>query len=122
MISMTIFWIIMLVNIVLYAVLKYRKYDKRDDIGFLLTMFAACFLVVSIVTRDPIFTQFGVPMEFEWVVGMCAILSACWRFYLRPWKERCFGTERDVSAIKADLDAMRVDLSLIKAKLIGDAA
>lgn len=113
---MLIFWIIIICFIVLRIILKKNK--LVDKYSFPMVLLAFSFLIIAIVTNDPIFTRLGVPMEFEWVVGLFITGLSSWKLYFNPLKERAIRTERKVSTLKSEVDSIKEDTSLIKNILI----
>lgn len=126
---MTIFWSIALACVILYFTKKYLfRGFPLDQIFPILFFLGVSFLVVGIITRDPLFAQFGVPGEYEWVVGMFMAVLASWRVYFNPIKQRVGRLETRVEALDAKLTAqmdgldkrienMHGDIHLIKEKL-----
>ena len=117
MIYMLIFWLVLGISLILYFIFK-RIRIRSDDIPLGLALLALAFLIVGIVTRDPLFSLFGVPLEFEWVVGLFITAFTSWKLYFDPMKKRMARTERDVISIKTDVRAIKNDISLIKGVLI----
>ena len=130
MIYMTLFWIIALICVALYFLQKYifPKFPL-ENIFSILFFLGASFLIVGVLTKDPLFAQFGVPPEYEWVVGMFMTALASWRMYFNPLKQRVGRLESKVEALDAKLDAkidglekrmenIQTDIHLIKEKLL----
>lgn len=116
MIYMTIFWMLLLVNLALY--LSFKRSKKYEEYGMILIFLAFSFLIVAIITHDPIFSKFGVPMEFEWVVGLFITGFSSWKLYFNPLKKRVMDSEKDISVLKADVHSIKEDTTLIKEKLL----
>ncbi len=126
MIYMSFFWGLLVLAWLCYFILKNSDQEKAEKYSFLVLLLAVSFLVIAIATRDPIFAQWGVPVEFEWVVGVALALLGSWKIYLNPLKERLLVTEKDivflkttVTYIKSEVEVMKSDLSLIKDALLG---
>lgn len=116
---MIIFWLVMLFNLLSYIILKkYFRVNYARDAAVIFTLLASSFLIVAILTRDPLFSSFGVPPEFEWIVGLFITGLASWKLYFNPLKERVIRTEREVSSIKTDVTSIKDDVSLIKEKVL----
>ena len=117
---MIFFWVLMFINL-LIVFTKYKK--KYEKVSIVLFFLAFAFLIVGIVTKDPIFEAFGVPPEFEWVVGLFITGFTSWKIYLNPLKERIIGVETNVASLKSDVTSnfslIKSDLDLIKNKLLG---
>ena len=64
MIFTIIFWALMAVALIVYFILGQIN-RHRDDIVLGIASLATAFLIIAIVTKDPIFVQFGVPAEYE---------------------------------------------------------
>ena len=75
-------------------------------------------LVVAIITKDPLFSQFGVPAEFEWIVGMVFAGFTSWRLYFNPLKERLIKCEIALTSVTTDMCALRNNILLIKEKIL----
>lgn len=122
MIFMTIFWIIALICVCLYLFRRYifPKFPLEEVFPFLFFL-GIFFLFVGIITKDPLFAQFGVPAEYEWIVGMFMAALASWRIYFNPMKQRIGNLERKVDALDTKLGAslgmIQADLQIIKEKL-----
>lgn len=116
MITLIAFWIAMIASLIIYLIsLKYKVAEKI--IPFLVLL-AGSFLIVAIATKDPLFTSFGIPVEFEWVVGLFITGLSSWKLYFSPLKERVVKTETEISSIKTDIISIKEDTNLIKETLI----
>ncbi|OIO64109.1 hypothetical protein AUJ68_07310 [Candidatus Woesearchaeota archaeon CG1_02_57_44] len=109
MLLLTIFWALIAIPRLLYFL-------KREPMPLLLA--ASSFLIVGMLTKDPLFSAFGVPLEFEWAVGTGIVLFGAWHFYLHPMNRRLVRTEQDISGINGELRHMRTDITLIKHLLL----
>ncbi len=125
MIYMMIFWTIILFNLGYYYIKKGHLNQKVRDNAIIFTLLATAFLIVSIATKDPIFSAFGVPNEFEWVVGLFIAGLTSWKLYFGPMKNRIIHLEKqssytraEIRYIKEGLGSIRSDLNIIKEKLI----
>ena len=122
MIFMTVFWSIVLICVILYLFRRYilPKFPLEQIFPFLFFL-GISFLFVGIITRDPLFADFGVPAEYEWIVGLFMAALASWKIYFNPMKQRIGNLERKVDTLDAKLDAnlgmIQADLQLIKEKL-----
>ena len=127
MIYLEIFWIIFLIIIliiVLKLILRKRKRysNSLNDIidGIITALFIGAFgfIVLGILTDDPIFAAIGLPPEFEWIGGLSLFGFSLWLFYLAPLKNRVIKSEKDIVIIKTDVKTIREDVHLIKEKII----
>jgi len=96
------FWVLMVILLVIY--LFSLKYKKLEVILPPLLLLASSLLIVGIITKDPLFSTFGVPPEFEWVVGLFLTGLSSWKLYFSPLKERVIKTESEVSSIKTSIE------------------
>lgn len=118
MLFMIIFWVILFIGLLIYLVLR-RTFPRRiESITIIIILLAWSFLIVAIVQKDPIFSNFGVPPELEWVVGLFITALSSWKLYFDPIKQRMIRTEKEVVSIKTDVSAIKSDVSLIKDNLI----
>src|SRR3989344_9152660 len=118
MLYMYIFWIIIILNLITYLLLKKYSSKYKESISLALIILAWSFLIVAIVQKDPIFTAFGVPQKFEWVVGLFITALSSWKLYFDPLKQRVIHTEKEVTSLKTDISSIKEDTTLIKEKLI----
>ncbi|HLC64859.1 MAG TPA: hypothetical protein VJI46_01910 [Candidatus Nanoarchaeia archaeon] len=116
MIYMLIFWMIVAASAVYYYLSK--RGPEAIDRLMLGTFLAFAFLTVAIITKDPLFSSFGVPMEFEWIVGLFIACLSSWKLYFAPLKDRAVNTEKEVIYMKSDISSIKADVHLIKEKLI----
>lgn len=117
MLFMIIFWVLIAATGVAY--LAVGKKERYENIPLILLMIAFSFLVVAIATKDPLFAGLGVPLEFEWVVGVAIVILSSWRFYFNPLKERVIKTENVVSSMKSEINSIKKDTTLMKEILLG---
>ena len=115
---MIIFWIIVGIISVYYFFNRKNYNEKIKDRLIVLTLLAFSFLVIAIVTKDPIFSQFGVPLEYEWTVGLFITALASWKLYFNPLKNIVMINQRDIKSIKTSINHMGQDLHLIKEKIL----
>ena len=113
---MILFWIVLIGALLFYFVSK--KYSHKESVTFTFILLAWALIIVAIVQKDPLFTSFGVPPEFEWVVGLFIAALSSWQLYFDPLKKRVLHTETEVNAIKTDVTAIKADTTLIKEKLL----
>ena len=118
MIYMYLFWLLIIFNFIYFYLYNGKLNEKTKDNAIMILMLASAFLILAILTKDPIFSNFGVPNEFEWVIGLFITCLTSWKLYFAPLKERVIMTEKEVSYIKSTLSSMQTDLGLIKQKLI----
>ncbi len=117
MIFMLLFWTLIAGSLLIYFTLR-KAIKTIENTVFAIILLAAAFLIVGIVTKDPLFSTFGIPAEYEWVVGLFVTGLSSWKLYFGPLKERVIKTEKEVSAIQTDVKAIKSDTSLIKEKLL----
>lgn len=98
---MFVFWILILISGLMYWFWR----DKTSEISPYVFITSGCFLVIAIVTKDPIFSSFGVPAEFEWVVGLVMFAIGSWKSYFNPMKNRIVDLELGVTKINAEFYA-----------------
>ncbi len=110
MIYMYIFWLLVVAGAVYFVCSNSQK--KENNI-FMILILASAFLFVAIVSKDPIFSAFGVPVEFEWVVGIFITSFTSWKLYFAPLKERVVSTEKEIITIKSNLESIKNSLAMI---------
>lgn len=115
---MILFWGTSILALLYYYAKKGYRSQKIKDNTMIFLMLSFAFLIVAIVTNDPIFAQFGVPMEFEWVVGLFLTGLSSWKLYFSPLKERVVYLEKNITSIKTGMNSISEDIHLIKEKLI----
>lgn len=112
---MTIFWIVTALACIYWYL---SKNEQKNDRTIMISILAAAFLIIAIITKDPIFTTFGVPAEFEWVVGIFITCLSSWKLYFSPLKERVVKLEKKVVVIESHLANIKNDLIIIKEILL----
>ncbi len=118
MIFMKIFWFLAVLVFILYLVRdKYEKIKRYSDVLVALFFLAVASLIVAIVTKDPLFAQFGVPGEYEWIIGMSMTLFTAWKLYFDPMKQRLISLEKRFEKMDAKFETVQTDIHLIKEKL-----
>lgn len=127
MIYLIIFWIIIILFFILYLIsILFKSKELKiwlDNYGSLFFIIMGVFLIMAIVTNDPI-TILGItiPMELQWLGSLLVTGFGTWKFYLNPLKERVIGVENNVSSIKgenkANFSSIKEDLAIIKHKLM----
>ncbi len=115
---MLLFWISLVIALVVYLVLRQFRYPKADDATFVIVLLSISFLIVAIVTKDPLFAGFGVPAEFEWIVGLFLAALTSWKLYFNPLKGRVIKAEIDISSLRSDVQSIKADTTLIKEKVL----
>lgn len=118
MIYMLLFWGVMILTIIIYVIAK-KVEIKLEKLVMPLLFFSLALLIVAIVTKDPLFSSFGIPPEFEWVIGLFITGFTSWKVYFDPLKSRVIRTEREVFSLKTEIGSVKSDTSLIKEILIG---
>ena len=119
MIFMVLFWIILGFNLLFYIFgKKYYPFKTINEWSIILLILSFSFLFVAIITKDPIFSTFGVPPEFEWIVGLFITGLTSWKLYFNPLKERVIKTEQEVSAVKTEVLSIKSDTTMIKEKIM----
>lgn len=112
---MILFWMVVLCSGFVYFFMR----EKSDTIIMQLNVLAFVLLFGAIITKDPLFAQFGVPSEFEWVVGLFIAAFMSWKWYFNPMKERLIKTEKAVERLESEFGVMKGDIILIKEHLLG---
>jgi len=119
MIFMKIFWFLAVLVFILYLLRrKYEKIKRYSDVLVALFFLAAASLIVAIITKDPLFAKFGVPAEYEWVIGMAITLFSTWKLYFDPMKQRLISLEKRFEKMDAKVEAIQIDIHLIKDKIM----
>ena len=106
----------------LSSIFYFKNKVKYEKIIAPLFLLACSFLVVAILTRDPLFTEYGIPPEFEWIIGFFIGLFFSWKYYFNPLKKRIMTLEKEVTGFqastKASFEMIKDDLTLIKERLL----
>ena len=71
-----------------------RKRRPSGNIIGLLVVTSFSFLILALMTKDPIFSTMGLPPEYEWLAGLLLSGFTAWQFYLNPLKERVIRLEK----------------------------
>lgn len=116
---MLLFWLSVLVNLIMYLTLrKIASRTRAQDAAVFISLLSFALLIVAIVTKDPIFSSFGVPPEFEWVVGLFITGLTSWKLYFNPLKDRLGKVESKVDVLHSELNSIKEDTTLIKEKIL----
>ena len=116
---MVLFWVTFGLNFLLYVLAKrYHFFRSTNELVIIILILSFSFLVVAIITKDPIFSTFGVPPEFEWIVGLFITGLTSWRLYFNPLKERVIKVERKVDFMQGEISSIKADTTLIKEKVL----
>ncbi|MEW5896701.1 MAG: hypothetical protein AB1668_03355 [Nanoarchaeota archaeon] len=114
MIWMIGFWIC---GLLAFGLMLYNRKRQSRKINFyagLFMVYSVLFFIMSIATKDPIFGAFGVPAEFEWVVGLFITGLTSWKLYFSPLKERVIDTEKRVEKIDEGVTWIKDNCKLCK--------
>lgn len=125
---MLFFWVTFLLMIILVIMQHFSKEKSAKNIlnsvSIALMILAFSFLIIAVATKDPLFKGFGVPQEYEWVVGFFLVGLSSWKLYFNPLKERVINVEKKISSldsgVKTGFSSIKEDLTLIKNKLINN--
>lgn len=123
MIYLAIFWVLMALFAAVYFLAKWKKQGLarriEQEYGSLFFILAASFLIIAIVTNDPVTVAgIAIPTEIQWLASLLVTGFGSWKFYLNPLKERVIRTEIEASSIKADVSTIKADVSMIKQALM----
>jgi len=88
--------------------------EKIRDISFIMIIFSFSVLVVAIVTKDPFFDKFGVPLEFEWIIGLFIAGLSSWKLYFNPMKNSRHNVEKDMIGLEKDVSFTKEELKDVK--------
>jgi hypothetical protein len=116
MLFMWLFW----VTFGLFAIAFYaRERWNTETVAMILLFVSFSSLIVAIATDDPLIAAFGVPAEYEWVVGLSIAAITSWRIYFNPMKERLMRLEKRFGKMEEAMQRIGDDVRLIKEKLLG---
>ncbi|MBI2575450.1 hypothetical protein HYV82_06220 [Candidatus Woesearchaeota archaeon] len=119
MIYMLMFWATLaLMLIARFVIKKYYTRIEANDVSFMLIVLASSFLIVGIAKNDPLFSGLGVPLEFEWVVGVFISGLSSWKLYFNPMERRITKLEIGQSKMRTDIAGIKSDVHLIKERLM----
>ena len=116
-IYLTIFWTVILTFLLVYAVAsvgrKKALKERLDKDGFLVFIFMIPFLIMAILTNDPM-TLFGIdiPVQLQWLGSLLITLFGSWKFYLKDLKEKVYSMDKELEGVKKTVE-------LIKDHLLG---
>lgn len=108
---MAAFWILILAIFIFDHFIKKRISEAtfRNGIMWLVSLTIG-FLVVGIITKDPVFSFWGVPPEFEWVVGVVLGVLVVWKYLYNPLQDRVIGLEKNIVGLEKDMVEVKSDL------------
>lgn len=118
MIFLIAFWISLVIAIILILINLRIKDKKLNFLSGLFVFMQFLFMIISIITKDPIFEAIGLPKEYEWITGLFLSGFTLWLFYLSPLKNRVIEVEKETREIKTDVKNIKEDTTIIKNKLI----
>lgn len=115
---MMIYWIILLI-IIIINLISYFKNKKVvsetvKDLSVVFIIIAFSFLIIALVTKDPIFEVIGLPTEYEWVGGLFTSAFTAWLTYFRPLKNRVTKLEINTGKIGEKVDGIDKNVEWIK--------
>jgi len=115
---MTAFWISLGIGLLLILInLKIKDKGIESIAGFFIFM-QFVFVIVAVLTKDPIFQAIGLPQGYEWIAGLAMGGFSLWLFYLNPLKKRVGRIEIELGSVKTEIRSIKEDTNLIKNKLI----
>jgi len=104
---MVIFWVFFAIFLLLVIVNFWLKSRLISRITDFLVFIQFIFLIIAISIKDPLFEAIGVPIGYEWVVGILVSGFGLWFYYLNPLKERVIETEKEIKVVKNDVSHIR---------------
>lgn len=122
MIYLAVFWILTVALIILFL-LRYIAQIRNSHLDGLITILgitAFAFLIMGILTKDPLFSTLGIPKEYEWLAGLIISGFTLWKSYLNPLKDRVIKTEIKVSSIDTSIHSIKNDVETIKDTLLNE--
>lgn len=118
MIFMMLFWVIIML-IVLIVLLNKIWNDRFSELLGFLVVFQAVLFFLALVTDDPLLpASWGIDIWWELTLEAIVAAFAVWKAYLDPLKRKVYSLDREVGEIRSDIAAMKIDISLIKEKIM----
>ncbi|MBS3142698.1 hypothetical protein J4464_04915 [Candidatus Woesearchaeota archaeon] len=119
MIYLAIFWIGILALSLTWFVAKFlpmkRVRDHLDREGFFYYMVLGCFLIMAILTNDPVsFLGIEIPWQMQWLVSLLAMFGIAWQFYLKPLKENVHRIDKDVVEVRMNVGGLEKGVNKIE--------
>ena len=130
MIFMILFWCILIIAGILFAVDRAQKKARFEDFVSFLVVLQLILFFLAIATNDPILPlSWGVDPWWELTIEGTLAGFALWKAYLNPMKKKVYALDREVGEIKATmtvqyselnkrLDTLTVDISKKHDKLL----
>lgn len=97
MIYIVVFWAIYALILIYYLYEKWKKSNPDQNVIIFGVIVAFSFLIIGIISDDPIFSALGVPKEYEWLAGLILSGFTAWRFYFDPLKKKLINLEKSFS-------------------------
>ena len=109
------FWGIWFI-VLLITIFRYKSIvsGKHNNILAVTWIVAFAFLVMAIITNDPVFQSIGLPKEYEWLAGLLTTGFTGWVVYLRPLKSKVYGMDREVGEIKTNVSNIKDSINEMK--------
>ena len=116
MMYLAVYWVLTILLVVAYLLgLLFNKEKTKDLVekyAILLILFVGSFLIVAIVTKDPIsFGSYEIPTEFQWIGSLFVSFFSVWQFYLKPLKNKLFGLDREIGEVKTSVKKVESDVN-----------
>ncbi|HLD06629.1 MAG TPA: hypothetical protein VJC16_03790 [Candidatus Nanoarchaeia archaeon] len=97
MIYMFGFWALYVILLAYIIYTHFKKSKMNQNIAISILIVSSSFLVIGLVTGDPVFSTLGIPREYEWLVGLILSGFTAWQVYFNPLKERLIRLEKNFS-------------------------
>lgn len=94
MIYIVVFWGIYALILIYYLYNRWKKSNPDQNVIIFGVIVAFSFLIIGIISDDPIFSAIGVPKEYEWLAGLILSGFTAWRFYFDPLKKKLINLEK----------------------------
>ncbi len=97
MIYMVVFWVIYALILTYYSHSRWKKVNPDTNLIILGVIVAFSFLIIGVISNDPLFSAIGVPKEYEWLAGLILSGFTAWQFYFDPLKKKIISLENNFS-------------------------
>ncbi len=106
---LSIMWAIYAAYGILFLIslfLKNKKLRKfLDDYALLTFMVGASFLIMALITNDPVTVAgYTMPTELQWLGSLLVTGFGAWKFYLNPLKQKVYTMDREIGEIKMGIE------------------
>lgn len=108
MIYLLIFWIFAILLIVGDFIGSYSNSKRfksfKEEYGILFILLLVSFVLIAIVTKDPInVAGVAIPAEIQWLGSLLISGFGAWRYYLDPLKKKVYGMDREIGEVKTSI-------------------